>query len=283
MRVFGLFILFFLTCAPIGASADSVKQAAIVIIIDDLGNNFPLGMRAINLPGPITYAVLPHRPHSAKLATAAHQSGKEVMLHMPMENTQGHNIGVGGLTAQLDHNAFEHQINRAINSVPFIQGINNHMGSRLTQDSDKMGWLMELLKKYPLYFVDSRTSAHSIAGNIAVGKNIPSLDRDVFLDHDDDPKAIAIQFKRLLKIARERGTAVAIGHPYLSTLGYLENVLPKLDALGIKLVSPSGLLLIKNQQAAQSTLPQTITASLPNTVDRCRIIEQVDVTRVSCT
>jgi hypothetical protein len=283
MRVLGLFALFFLTCSPIGASADSVKQAAIVIIIDDLGNNLPLGMRAINLPGPITYAVLPHRPHSAKLATAAHHSGKEVMLHMPMENTQGYNIGAGGLTSQLDHNAFEHQVNRAINSVPFIQGVNNHMGSSLTQDPGKMSWLMGLLQKYPLYFVDSRTSSNSVAGNIAVGKNIPSLDRDVFLDHDDDPKAIAFQFRRLLQIARKQGTAVAIGHPYMSTLGYLENVLPKLDGLGIKLVSPSGLLLIKNQQAAQDTQPQTVTAALPNEADRCRIIEQVDVTRVSCT
>ncbi len=282
MRAYCYFLFLLLALTPVGVSADSVKQAAITIIIDDLGNNLPAGMRAIRLPGPITYAILPHGPYSAQLATAAHNSGKEVMLHMPMDNNQGHPIGPGGLTVNLDHNSFEHRVNRAINSVPYIKGVNNHMGSRLTRDPVKMNWLMAMLKKYPLYFVDSRTSSDSVAGYIANGNNIPNLDRDVFLDHDTDPEAIAFQFKRLLELARKQGAAVAIGHPYPSTLGYLENVLPKLDAMGISLVSPSGLLLMKNRKLIPDRLASKITASVPTIVEQCRIIEQVDVTRVNC-
>ena len=282
MRVIFRLLLSMLVCISFSATANSVKQAAITIIIDDLGNSLPLGMRAIKLPGPVTFAVLPHSRYSAKLATAAHQHGKEVMLHMPMDNTHGRPIGPGGLTANLDHNSFDSHLNLAINSIPYIQGVNNHMGSRLTQDSVKMNWVMTTLKKYPLYFVDSRTSAGSVAGSIAAGNNIPSLDRDVFLDHDPSPHAIAHQFKRLIEIARKNGTAIAIGHPYLSTLGYLENVLPKLDSMGIKLVSPSGLLLMKKERIIEDNLPKTTTASLPKNKGRCRMIEQVDVTRVSC-
>lgn len=265
------------------AASDSVKQAAIAIIIDDMGYNLNLGLRAVALPGPVTYAVLPYSPYSERLASVAHQQGKEVMLHMPMGNHDGRPLGPGGLTAELDRVQFQRQLFSALESVPYLQGINNHMGSSLTQNSKHMNWLMDSLKERTLYFVDSRTSADSVAGITARRKQIPSLDRDVFLDHDPAPESIDEQFKRLIDLARKRGSAVAIGHPYPSTLGYLENVIPKLGAMGIRLVSPSGLLLLKQ---ASLTAPQQppaepmVTASKAK--DNCVITEQIERRVVNC-
>jgi len=295
--------------APAWLMADSTEQVAITIIIDDLGNNLRAGQRAINLPGPVTYAVLPYRTHSRRLAEQAHQQNKEVMLHMPMENTHDRALGPGGLTVKLNRPRYEERLQHAIAATPFISGINNHMGSRLTANSERMQWLMQSLKTYPLYFVDSRTSVNSVAASTASSHHIPTLERDVFLDHEPNVEFIDRQFKKLIRIARKKGSAVAIGHPYPSTLGYLENVLPRLDAMGIRLVTPSGLLALKNTPQPQYASTQnppvssskgsankstpavklitesqdTVLAKAPPVAEsHCRIIEQKDVTRVSC-
>ncbi len=264
--------------------ADSVQQASITLIIDDMGNSLDMGMRAIKLPGPVTYAILPYSPHSENLAKAAHANNKEVMLHMPMANIDGRPLGPGALTGNLDRATFKMTFEKAIRAIPYLQGVNNHMGSRLTQYPEQMAWIMETLNQHSLYFVDSRTSHASVAGNIARRDEIPNLDRDVFLDHDPDPQAIDEQFKRLLQLAKLQGSAVAIGHPYPSTLGYLENVIPKLDAMGFRLVSPKGLLVLrraasmKRQQTEES--PRLLTA-MPNP-GQCVITEQLERRRVTC-
>lgn len=266
-------------------NADSVQQTAITIIIDDLGNNLDHGMRALALPGPVTFAVLPHSPYSKTLAAAAYKRGKEVMLHMPMDNQHDRPIGPGGLTAELDQSTFNRHLATAIRSIPHLQGINNHMGSRLTQNPARMEWLMNALKDRSLYFVDSRTSINSVAGLIAQRSDIPTLDRDVFLDHDPSPEAIHFQFKRLLAKAKEQGSAVAIGHPYPSTLGYLENVIPKLDAMGVRLVSPSGLLILHQDRPAddgRSDQP-VAKASITSGSTRCQMEEHLNLTKVICT
>lgn len=281
-------LLIALCCAllfPSQASAESVQQAAITIIIDDLGNNLEYGMRALDLPGPVTFAVLPHSPYSQTLAAAAHRKGKEVMLHMPMDNQHNRPIGPGGLTAHLDRTTFNRHLIDAIESIPHLQGINNHMGSRLTQNPARMAWLMNALKDRSLYFVDSRTSINSVAGLIAQRSHIPTLDRDVFLDHDPSPEAINFQFKRLLAKAREQGSAVAIGHPYPSTLGYLENVIPKLDAMGVRLVSPSGLLILQQDRPNTDSTPRqpVAKADIGSTPTRCHMEEHLKLTKVICT
>lgn len=280
--------------------ADTVEQARITIIIDDLGYNLNGGQRAIALPGPVTYAVIPYSPHSRRLAEQAHQQGKEVMLHMPMDNSHGREIGAGGLTIKQNRASYEERLQRAIASTPHISGLNNHMGSRLTADSERMQWLMQVLKQYPLYFVDSRTSAKTVAATTASSHHIPTLERDIFLDHEANVEFIDRQFKKLIKVARKQGSAVAIGHPYPSTLAYLEKALPRLDAMGIQLVSPSTLLALKNPPAATvASAPTIATTTAPNpehsespktqlakaapvTGNRCRIIELPEVTRVNC-
>ena len=226
--------------------ADSVSQPTIAIIIDDMGNHLKTGRQLINLPYPLTLAFLPHRKHTSDLARNAHHQNKEVMLHMPMANTLGLELGPGGLTVEMGKPDLTNTLRKAIRSIPYIQGINNHMGSALTQRRNEMGWIMEELYNYPLYFVDSRTIASSVAESTAQQYQIPNLSRDVFLDHWQTRKSIHNQFSRLIKLAKEKGSAVAIGHPHQVTADYLEWALPRLDQQGIRIATVSGLWAIRN-------------------------------------
>ncbi len=218
----------------------------IAIIIDDMGNAGSWGERLIHLNYPLTLSFLPFRPFTHEQAIEAHGLGKEIMLHMPMANTRNLPLGAAGLTPNMDEVTFTRTLLHALQSIPYVQGVNNHMGSLLTQEVRPMDWVMEEISRYPLYFVDSRTIATSVAANVANQYQIPNLSRDVFLDDVQTEQAIDVQFKRLLDIARKDGTAVAIGHPHPATVEYLEQHLPQLDAEGIAVATVSGLWHIRN-------------------------------------
>lgn len=227
----------------LASSAVHAQKPAISIIIDDLGNLGNRDTRAVRLPGAVTYAILPHTPHAQTLAKLAHKLHKEVMLHLPMQSMQHNKLGPGGMTLDMTEQEFSRQLQSNLNSVPHVVGINNHMGSLLTQHPGHMAWLMsEISKRENLYFVDSFTTKTSIARQLANEHWVPNLRRDVFLDDDRDPKKIKKEFDRLLKMAHRDGIALAIGHPYPETLALLEAELPLLEAQGIRLVSVSELL-----------------------------------------
>jgi polysaccharide deacetylase 2 family uncharacterized protein YibQ len=225
------------------AVAADTTPAAIGIIIDDLGNLEQRDRRALRLPGAVTYAFLPATPHARELARLAHQLDKEVMLHLPMESMEHKQLGPGGLTLNMDHAEFVRQLNRDLAAIPYAVGINNHMGSLLTQHPGFMQWLMtELNKRRDLYFIDSYTTKASIAQQIANENWIPNLRRDVFLDSERNADRIRFQFRRLIKKARRQGTALAIGHPFPETMAVLETELPKLRQQGITLLPVSQLV-----------------------------------------
>lgn len=232
----------------------------ITLIIDDIGNSEPLGSRAVALPGAVTYAVLPHTPYGAELAEKAHALNKEVMLHAPMSNLAQMPLGPGGLTDQLSRDDFMTTLEAAIAAVPHLQGINNHMGSELTAQETQMQWVMEALQAHELYFVDSLTTAGSVAGRVAREKEIPTITRNVFLDNVATPENIDHEFQRLIQLAREKGNAVGIGHPYKETLDYLEIALPKLAEQNIELISASAMIEL---QKTPGTLPEATNASKP--------------------
>jgi polysaccharide deacetylase 2 family uncharacterized protein YibQ len=210
-------------------AGNDIQQPAISIIIDDLGYMKKRDTRAIQLPGSVTFAFLPHTPHAHDLATLAHELNKEVMMHLPMESMEHEKLGSGGLTLDMTHEELSAQLKSNLESVPHVVGINNHMGSLLTQHPGHMHWLMqELHKRDDLYFVDSYTTKTSVAQKIASENWVPNLRRDVFLDNDRDPAKIRKHFRRLIKMARETGIALGIGHPYPETMAVLEEELPKL-------------------------------------------------------
>jgi polysaccharide deacetylase 2 family uncharacterized protein YibQ len=142
----------------------------------------------------------------------------------------------------MDQETFLATLRDNLQAVPHVIGVNNHMGSQLTQNPEAMDWLMTELKQQGLFFIDSRTSADSLAMATAISQQLPTDERDVFLDHERTQAFISKQFDYLLKLAKRDGHALAIGHPYPETLDLLEQRLPQLQAQGIELVSISELL-----------------------------------------
>ena len=283
MNKFLLLIIVVLMGAKVSAAGRSYPVASIAIIIDDLGNNLSLGRRAIELPGPLGFAILPQRPQTAALANYAHQMNREVIAHIPMDNWENRRLGPGALTTDMSHNGFNRSLLASIQSIPHLQGVSNHMGSLLTEDSEHMNWLMATLSELSLYFVDSRTSRETVAHQTALRHQLPSLERDVFLDNQTHYEAIDHQFNRLLKLARLNGSALAIGHPYPSTLAYLKNALPKLNAQGIRLVSPSQLVTLQaaQHQAPQNSSPQH-TPVEDTSIALCTLTESTHIIQANC-
>lgn len=221
---------FFVTSHAVLADA-SEQPGLIAIIIDDLGNQLKAGRRAIALPAPLACSVMPHTAYGALLAGEAHAAGKEVMLHLPMQPTQMERIaGPGEISLENSNQQLRQIVANDLNSVPHAIGVNNHMGSLITRHPGHMRWLMdELAARGDLFFVDSVTTSASVAYALALESGVPAARRHVFLDADPDAAQIAAQFDRLLQQARARGYAVGIGHPYTSTLDFLEQALPLLQ------------------------------------------------------
>jgi len=241
LRLSWLFVCLLPQLLPHSAHA----QAQLAIIIDDIGYSAALGRRAAELDGPFTLAVLPLTPHTHQLANYGHQQGKEIMLHLPMSNLKAMPLGKGGLESGMSYSQFLARLHASLEDIPYMRGVNNHMGSQLTQEGEAMGWLMNELAQRQLYFIDSRTTANTLALSTARSYHIPSDRRDVFLDNTRTIDTIRAQLVKAMMLAQERGQAIAIGHPYPETLAVLEKAGPLLDHYQVELVPVSELLKVK--------------------------------------
>lgn len=242
-----------LLCLPVVSWAENsifntghgLRPPAIALIIDDLGNQVSPGKHAINLPGPVAMSFLPGEKHTAELARLAYDNDKEVMLHLPMQalGQEARHHHAGELMADMQQPEFLDTLARNIATVPHVSGINNHRGSLLTQSSGDMVWLMQALHDHgELFFIDSRTTAETVAADMAQAYGVPSASRNVFLDNEPTPQAIRKQFHELVSRARRDGTALAIGHPHPATLAVLAEELPRLEEQGLQLVPVSQLI-----------------------------------------
>jgi len=231
---------------PVIAEDDS-SVPAIAIIIDDLGNRRPQGIDALSLPGPVTYAILPHTPFATYFANDAFTQGKEVILHQPMESTHGKALGPGGLTENMSEAQVLSVLHENLSSIPHISGLNNHMGSLLSAQEQPIDWMMQAVASLakPLFFVDSRTTPQSVIATLARRNGVATITRDVFLDNSKKPHDIRMQFLKLVERAKSRGTALAIGHPYNSTIEVLKQELANLSNHGVRLVKVSRLIELR--------------------------------------
>jgi len=267
--VSGFFLPFVSVC---GTPED---HPVIAIIIDDMGNQWGGGMKAINLPGRLTYSFLPFVSYSRSLARQAVKSGKEVMLHAPMQSLAGEPLGDGGLTLEMDQDVLKRQFSAQLAAIPNIAGINNHMGSALTQNPESMAWVMAVIRQVgesSLFFVDSLTTDFSVAKKVAEDFHVPALSRDVFLDHDESEQAVRNQFDKLIAIAKQRGYALAIGHPRTNTLKVLGEKLAELDHYGVKLV-PVSKLVDMQARMAETPEPEEVVHAELSAVDGERLNE----------
>jgi len=224
---------------------------AIALIIDDLGNQRHLGMRAVMLPGPVACAFLPYGPFTNALARQAHGYHKEVMLHLPMQAVDHENKRVekGTLTLEMTEQQFMEATAHELAAVPYVTGLNNHKGSLMTRHPGNMAWLMRAINEHgKLFFVDSRTTTATVARQLAVEHGVPNSSRNVFLDNDPNPEAVRAQFRKLIAIAKRDGTALGIGHPLTGTLNVLAEELANLHRQGVQLLPVSRLIAQQNEQ-----------------------------------
>jgi polysaccharide deacetylase 2 family uncharacterized protein YibQ len=197
----------------------------VAIIIDDLGLNLEQARCFLDLDMPLSFSVLPFLEHSKEVAVIASQKQRDVLLHLPMQPAQWPDIdaGPGVLLVSMDRPEIEARVQTALEAVPFIIGVNNHMGSRFTEDPERIGWVMEILKSRNLFFVDSLTSTRSKAYTQAHKLGLRCDRRSTFLDNIQDPEAIRIQIRRLIAQAGQNGRAIGIGHVYPVTCQVLKS------------------------------------------------------------
>lgn len=220
----------------------SVLANKIAIVIDDIGYKTS-DQKMLALDAPLTFAVLPHTPMGYEYAYLAAQKKRDVLIHLPMQaDANNHLLGAGALTSGMNKLQYQNTLLSAMEDIPFAIGINNHMGSLLTRMEQPMEWTMELLRQHNMFFLDSRTTKKSKVADVAQEFGVDTLERSVFLDHHRSQKAIRWQIKRLIKLAKKNGQAVAIGHPYPETYAVLKQLLPQLKHLGIELVPLSDLV-----------------------------------------
>ncbi|MDY6987404.1 MAG: divergent polysaccharide deacetylase family protein [Thermodesulfobacteriota bacterium] len=208
----------------------SIDLPKIAIIIDDFGYDKETALKFLDLDGVLTFSVLPHSPFQSEIASAIHETGRDVLLHLPMEPLDYPvvNPGKGALTTSMGPKELLDQLLDDLAAVPFVVGVNNHMGSKLTQDVVKMRQIFQVLKSQHLFFVDSLTSPLSNCADAARVLELKFACRQVFLDHVQEPDAIRFQIKRLVTMAKTRGQAIGIGHPYPITWKILNEELPKI-------------------------------------------------------
>jgi len=215
----------------------------VAIILDDLGYDQDLAKNYLELDATFTFSVLPFSPFQKSIATAAHNKGIETMLHLPMEPEEYPEVspGPGALLTSMSPDQLISQLNKDLDDIPFIKGVNNHMGSKMTGIDTQMYQIFSVLKKRDLYFVDSRTTAKTLCKPSARLLKVSFSERDVFLDHVQDPEYIRDQINKLVELAGKHGEAVAIIHPYPETYQVIREMLPYLKKK-VQLVPASAIV-----------------------------------------
>ncbi len=205
-----------------------VEPPQVAVIIDDMGYDRGMARRFIALDPHITISIFPMSPHGLQIMTMAAAHGIETMIHLPMEPREYPEInpGPGALLEAMSPDKLIEQLRADLDALPSARGVNNHMGSRLTADADRMHQVFTVIKQRGLFFIDSRTTPDTVCRDAARLLQVPFSQRDVFLDHVQEAAFVRQQLALLVKTAKDHGTAVGIGHPYPVTLSVLEEMLP---------------------------------------------------------
>lgn len=231
--------------APAPPPSREVKgEGVVAIIIDDMGSRLSEAQQLLAIGVPLTLSVIPGLPHARQVAEYAHGHGGEVMVHLPMEprDYPQRPLEANGLLLSQPDDEIARRVKGYFQAIPHAVGANNHMGSRFTEDRNKMAVVMGVLRQRQLFFVDSLTSDRSVAYSLARETGVKVLRRDVFLDNVQDISAIIGQLQAVAAIARRQGAAVAICHPHPATIRALARHLPVMKSSGIRFVAVSALI-----------------------------------------
>lgn len=221
--------------------------ARMAIILDDWGKNFRLTRQAVEIDRPLTLAILPHLRYSRKIAEEAHRANLGVMLHMPMEPKKAskHMEPRTILTTSTDAEVVRY-LDEALESIPYAEGLNNHMGSKATSDTRIMRLVLERLRDRDLFFVDSFVTKETVSPGVARRLGLPFARRSVFIDNVPKKEAIKEELIRAAAIALKKGQVVVIGHDKKTTLAAIKEALPDLEKAGVRLVFVRDLVSRQN-------------------------------------
>jgi polysaccharide deacetylase 2 family uncharacterized protein YibQ len=214
----------------------------LAIVIDDCGQWPATEQGYIALPIPLTLAVLPRLRYTAQIADEASAAGKGVMLHLPMEPISHKNPGPGEITTAMTDEEVTAETESDLAQVPLAAGVNNHEGSEASADRRVMSDVIDVVKKHGLFFIDSRTSANTVAASAAQAAGVPNASRDVFLDDTASVAYTELMLRRAVEVAKRKGSAIAIGHPKATTLEALRAMYPEIEAQGVRFVEASKLV-----------------------------------------
>jgi uncharacterized protein len=233
---------------PLPARSDSPPATGpeLAIIVDDLGHDRAAADALLALPFRLTVSVLPNLPLSTQLAEEAYHRGDQILLHLPMEaereGSEGALPEADELRVGMNRSQVASTVNGMLETVPHARGVNNHQGSRATADLALMQTLMPLLRERSLFFIDSRTTAATVAWDAAQASGVQAASRKVFLDDTATRTAVLAQLDLAARDAMRDGSAIAIGHPHPATIAALAEGVPRLEARGIRLVFASDLV-----------------------------------------
>ena len=223
------------------SAVSSANHPKLAVVIDDLGYDRAQAEALFRLSYTLTLSVLPHEANSGEIAEEAHRRGYEVMLHLPMASNAGDKDEAIELHPGMGSADVEKTFSSMLETVPYAQGVNNHEGSLGTADQKLMDELMPLLHQRNLFFIDSRTTAATVAESAAHAAGVATARRNVFLDDEQTVEATKKQFALAIRDAKEKGYALAIGHPHPATLEALGEMLPEAEREGVRLVFASDL------------------------------------------
>ena len=222
---------------------ETIFSPKAAFIIDDLGYETKVAKKMMELEYPIALSILPFLQYSEFTAEESKKNNKEIMLHLPMEpNNSDANPGPGAIKSYMSEEEIRQAVRKCILDFPYTIGVNNHMGSKITEDREIMEIVLEEIKGYNLFFIDSMTSKNSIAYEVAQEMGIKSAVRSVFLDNENDMEYIKGQMLEVQKIALEKGEVIAIGHDRINTFYVLKRMIPELIRAGIEIVPVSELV-----------------------------------------
>lgn len=236
------------------------ESRSIAVIIDDIGYDLAIVEELAGIPAPIAFAVLPHTPHAVAAAERLHAAGKEILLHLPMEPHAypGESPGKGALLTAMDREEIRRTIRGDLAAVPFVSGVNNHMGSRFMEDGARLAILMEELRAENLFFVDSMTTADSRGRAQANRTGVRFAARDRFIDHTPGYDAALKTLKEAAgEDRRNNMPLLMIGHPHGQTVRALRDALPLWQARGVTMIPLSAFLRLPRamEREAGSGLP----------------------------
>lgn len=226
------------------AKSNTTNRAEIAIVIDDFGYSMDAVNEFASLKRPITFAVIPFKQYSRDAAVKALAAGQQVMLHMPMEPIAGAdpNETSNTIHAGLSSGQMKALLDKALQNIPGVVGVNNHQGSRATADPKAMAAFMQAIKPKKLFFVDSRTNGQSVAAETARRDGIKTTENDLFLDGIHEESYVVRQLRTAGEHALRLGSITVIGHARPTTVAALRQMIPELEAKGIRFVFVSQLV-----------------------------------------